>query len=136
MATFAWLLVGPVMCCRPVTAHREADNGVEIAYVIPKEGALMWFDQMAIPADAANVKEANTFLNYIMRPEVIAKASNYVYYANGNKASQPLLEEDLINDPGVYPTEDATKGLYAKLAYSPKAQRVATRLWTKVTTGQ
>lgn len=114
----------------------EADNGVSVAYSIPKEGALMWFDQMAIPADAANVEEAHTFLNYIMRPEVMAKASNYVYYANGNKASQPLLEEDLINDPGVYPTEEATKGLYTKLAYDPKTQRVATRIWTKVTTGQ
>ena len=114
----------------------EADNGVSVAYSIPTEGALMWFDQMAIPADAANAEEAHIFLNYIMRPEVIAKASNYVYYANGNKASIPLLEEDLINDPGVYPTEEATKGLYAKLAYDPKAQRLATRLWTKVTTGQ
>ena len=114
----------------------EADNGVSIAYSIPTEGALMWFDQMAIPADAANSKEAHMFLNYIMRPEVIAKASNYVYYANGNKASQPLLEEDLIGDPGVYPTPEATKALYAKLAYDPKTQRLATRLWTKVTTGQ
>ncbi|MGB7288165.1 MAG: polyamine ABC transporter substrate-binding protein, partial [Salaquimonas sp.] len=82
----------------------EADNGVTVAYSIPNEGAMMWFDQMAITADAVNVKEATMFLDYIMRPEVIAKASNYVYYANGNKASQPLLEEDLINDPGVYPT--------------------------------
>lgn len=114
----------------------EADNGVTIAYSIPAEGALMWFDQMAIPADATNVEEAHLFLNYIMRPEVMAKASNYVYYANGNKASQPLLEEDLINDPGVYPTAEATKGLYAKLAYDPKTQRIATRIWTKVTTGQ
>jgi len=114
----------------------EADNGVSVAYSIPSEGALMWFDQMAIPADAANAEEAHIFLNYIMRPEVIAKASNYVYYANGNEASKPLLEEDLINDPGVYPTEEATKGLYTKLAYDPKTQRLATRLWTKVTTGQ
>lgn len=114
----------------------EAENGVSVAYSIPSEGALMWFDQMAIPADAANVKEAHMFLNYIMRPEVIAKASNYVYYANGNKASQPLLEKDLIEDQGVYPTEQATKGLYTKLAYDAKTQRLATRLWTKVTTGQ
>jgi putrescine transport system substrate-binding protein len=114
----------------------EADNGVHVAYTIPKEGALMWFDQMAIPADAKNTEEALTFLNYIMRPEVIAKASNYVYYANGNKASQPLLEEDLINDPGVYPTPEATERLYIKTAYDPKTQRIATRLWTKVTTGQ
>lgn len=114
----------------------EAKAGVTIAYSIPTEGALMWFDQMAIPKDAANVDEAHTFLNYIMRAEAIAKASNYVYYANGNLASQPLLEEDLITDPGVYPTEEATKGLYIKLAYDPKTQRIATRLWTKVVTGQ
>ncbi|MCB1384899.1 MAG: polyamine ABC transporter substrate-binding protein [Nitratireductor sp.] len=114
----------------------EADNGVEVAYSIPKEGALMWFDQMAIPADATNVEEAHTFLNYIMRPEVMAKASNYVQYANGNKASMALLEPDLLNDPGVYPTEEATKKLYTKLAYDPKTQRLATRLWTKITTGQ
>lgn len=114
----------------------EADAGVSIAYSIPSEGALMWFDQMAIPKDAANVEEAHIFLDYIMRAETIAKASNYVYYANGNLASQPLLEEDLITDPGVYPTEEATKGLYIKLAYDPKTQRTATRLWTKVVTGQ
>lgn len=114
----------------------EADAGVSVAYSIPSEGALMWFDQMAIPVEAKNVEEAHTFLNYIMRPEVIAKATNYVYYANGNKASQPLLEEDLIQDPGVYPTEEASKGLYIKLAYDAKTQRIATRLWTKVTTGQ
>lgn len=113
----------------------EAKAGVEIAYSIPTEGAMTWFDQMAIPADAKNVEEATIFLNYIMRPEVIAKASNYVYYANGNKASQELLEEDLIKDPGVYPTEEVTKRLYTKLAYDAKTQRIVTRIWTKVVTG-
>ncbi|MCB1463663.1 MAG: polyamine ABC transporter substrate-binding protein [Nitratireductor sp.] len=114
----------------------EADQGVEISYTIPKEGALMWFDQMAIPTDAKNVDEAHQFLNYIMRPEVIAKASNYVYYANGNKASQPLLEEDLIGDPTIYPDAETTQKLYVKLPYSPKANRLVTRIWTRVTTGQ
>ena len=114
----------------------EADQGIEVAYSIPKEGAQLWFDQMVIPADAKNVEEAHIFLNYIMRPEVIAKATNYVYYANGNKASQPLLEEDLIGDPTIYPDEETTKKLYAKPPYSPKANRIVTRAWTKVTTGQ
>jgi putrescine transport system substrate-binding protein len=114
----------------------EADAGVTIAYSIPAEGALMWFDQMAIPADAKNVEEAHTFLNYIMKPEVIAKASNYIAYANGNKASQAFIDEEILNDPGVYPTEAATERLYTKLAYDPKTQRLVTRLWTKVTTGQ
>ncbi len=83
----------------------EAKKGVEVGYAIPKEGALMWFDQMAIPSDAKNVAEAHEFLNYLMKPEVIAKASNYVYYANGNKASQPLLEKEVIEDPAIYPDE-------------------------------
>ena len=65
----------------------EADQGVTVAYVAPKEGTQMWFDQMAIPADAPNVDEAHEFLNFIMEPEVIAKATNYVYFANGNLAS-------------------------------------------------
>jgi putrescine transport system substrate-binding protein len=114
----------------------EADQEVEVAYAIPKQGAQMWFDQMAIPADARNVDEALAFLNYIMRPEVIAKASNYVYYANGNKASQPLLEPDLIGDPTIYPDEETAAKLYAKLPYDPKTNRLVTRLWTKIKTGQ
>lgn len=113
----------------------EADNGVEIAYSIPKEGALMWFDQMAIPTDAPHGDNAHAFLDYMMRPEVIAKASNYVYYANGNKDSQPLLEEDVLKDPAIYPSEEALQKLYIKLAYPPKVQRVATRVWTKVKSG-
>ena len=114
----------------------EADNGVEIAYTIPKEGAKLWFDQMAIPADAKDVDAAHKFINYMMKPEVIAKASNYVYYANGNKASQPLLEEDLINDPTIYPDEETTNRLYTTQPYDPKTNRLVTRIWTKVTTGQ
>lgn len=114
----------------------EAKNGVEISYAIPKEGALMWFDQMAIPADAKNVAEAHIFLDYIMRAEVIAKATNYVYYANGNKASQPLLEKDIIEDPAVYPDAATSAKLYTLQPYDPKTTRVITRAWTKIKTGQ
>ncbi|MEP0519306.1 MAG: polyamine ABC transporter substrate-binding protein [Hyphomicrobiales bacterium] len=114
----------------------EANNGVTVEYRIPKQGALMWFDQMAIPADAKNVDEAHEFLNYIMRPDVIAKASNYVYYANGNKASQPLLDKEVIDDPAIYPSAEATENLFTVTAFPPRAQRVLTRAWTKVKTGQ
>ena len=114
----------------------EAENGVIINYVAPDEGALMWFDQMAIPADAPHAENAHIFLNYIMKPEVMAKASNYVYYANGNKASQEFLEEDVIGDPAIYPTPAALQTLYTTSPYSPKVQRVVTRLWTKVKSGQ
>jgi len=114
----------------------EAKNGVEIGYAIPKEGALMWFDQMAIPADAKHVDDAHKFLNFIMRPDVIAKATNYVYYANGNKASQPLLEKDIIEDPAVYPDAKTSAKLYTLTPYDPKTTRVITRSWTKIKTGQ
>lgn len=114
----------------------EANNGVTVNYVSPDEGALMWFDQMAIPADAPHPENALTFLNYIMDPQVMAKASNYVYYANGNKASQEFLEEDVIGDPAIYPTPAALETLYTVTPYPPKVQRVVTRLWTKVKSGQ
>ena len=114
----------------------EADQGVVIDYSIPKEGAQMWFDQMAIPADAPHVEEAHEFLNYIMRPEVIAKASNYVFYANGNKASQALLDEEVIGDPAVYPDEETMANLFTTVPLDPKTQRRVTRSWTKIVTGQ
>ena len=114
----------------------EADNGVEIDFSIPEQGAQMWFDNMAILADAENVEEAHEFINYIMRPEVIAKATNYVYYANGNEASKPLLEEDITGDPAIYPPEDVMAKLYTTTPFGPREQRTLTRTWTDVKTGQ
>ncbi len=113
----------------------EADKGVEIAYHIPKEGAQMWFDQMAIPVDAPNPEGAHKFLNFMMEPENAAAASNYVYYANGNKASQEFLEEDVIGDPAIYPDEETLNNLFTTTPFEPKVQRVVTRLWTKIKSG-
>ncbi|MEM1039288.1 MAG: polyamine ABC transporter substrate-binding protein [Pseudomonadota bacterium] len=114
----------------------EAKAGVEVGYSIPAEGAGMWFDQMAIPADAKNVAEAHEFLNYIMKPEVIAKASNYVYYANGNKTSQDLLEKEVLEDPAIYPPAETLVKLYTFKPYDARTTRTVTRAWTKVKTGQ
>ena len=113
----------------------EAENGVEIAYNAPSEGALMWFDQMAIPADAPNPDGAHKFLNFILDANNMAAASNYVYYANGNKASQQFLEEDVITDPAIYPNAETLKNLYTTSPYGPKVQRKVTRLWTKIKSG-
>lgn len=114
----------------------EAKQGVEIDYSVPKEGALMWFDVMAIPADAKNVDEAHQFINYILRPEVAAKASNFVTYANGNKASQALIDPAITGNPSIYPDAATLAKLYTITAASPKEQRVMTRTWTKIVTGQ
>ena len=96
----------------------------------------MWFDQMAIPADAKHLDEAHEFLNYIMRPEVAAKASNYIYYADGNKAAQQFIDKEIVDNPAIYPDEATLAKLFTVLPYDSKAQRLATRTWTKVVTGQ
>jgi len=113
----------------------EADNGVEIAYNAPVEGAQMWFDMMAIPADAPNPDGALKFINFMMDPENAAAASNYVYYANGNLASQKDLLPDVIGDPAIYPDAKTLENLYTTSPYEPKVQRVVTRLWTKIKSG-
>ena len=114
----------------------EAKNGNTVVYTIPKEGAPMWFDQMAIPADAKNKDEAYEFINYILRPEVIAKASNYVSYANGNIDSQKLLDESVLNDTAIYPDKETMKGLFAILNPAAKQQRVVNRSWTRIKSGK
>jgi len=131
-AAFGWS--GDVLQARDRAA--EANAGNTIAYKIPKEGALMWFDQMAVPSDAPNPELAHQFIDYIMRAYVAAAASNYVNYANGNKAAQGLLNDGVINDPAIYPSNETMKNLYSVTAYAPKVNRVVTRLWTKVKTGQ
>ena len=113
----------------------EADNGVEIAYNAFAEGSLMWFDQMAIPTDAPNPEGAHVFLNFIMDAQNMAAASNYVYFANGNKASQEFLLEDVIGDPAIYPDAATVENLYTFSPYPARVQRVVTRLWTKVKSG-
>ena len=113
----------------------EAGNGVNISYVIPKEGTYMWFDNLAIPADAKNVAEAHEFINFLMRPEVIAKASNYVQYANGNLASKPLLDPAVLDNPSVYPDDATVKKLFTISPYDPRSQRVLNRIWTQIKTG-
>ncbi|MEO3998156.1 polyamine ABC transporter substrate-binding protein [Mesorhizobium sp. CAU 1732] len=114
----------------------EADQGVVVGYVIPKEGAEMWFDQMAIPADAKNVDEAHEFLNFIMKPEIAAKATNYVYFPNGNEASQEFIDAEIMDDPAIYPDDETLAKLWTVSPYDARTQRLVTRTWTRIVTGQ
>jgi putrescine transport system substrate-binding protein len=114
----------------------EAKNDVEIQYIIPREGALMWFDSFAIPADAKNVAEAHEFINYMMRPEVAAANTNFVSYASGNAAARQLVDPAILNNPGIYPDEATFKRLFTNTAYDERSQRTITRLWTRVKTGR
>lgn len=108
----------------------EAKNGVEVSYVIPKEGAQLWFDQMVIPADAPNVDNAHTFINYLMQPSVIAKASDYVFYANGIKDSIPLISKEISEDKTIYPDQATMDKLFTKILYQPRLQKAINRMWT------
>jgi putrescine transport system substrate-binding protein len=114
----------------------EAKNGVEIGYAIPKEGAQLWFDNLVIPKDARNVAEAHALINFLLKPEVAAKNSNLVSYANGNGASRPLIDKAILDDKTIYPDEPTMKSLYTITAHDQKTQRLLNRLWTRIKTGK
>ena len=114
----------------------EAGNGNKIGYSIPKEGANLWFDMLAIPADAENVDNAHKLIDYFLRPDVIAAISDYVAYANPNQPAQTLVDEAIRTDPGIYPSQEVLDKLYIGDIRPLKIQRVMTRAWTKVKSGQ
>ena len=114
----------------------EAGKGVEIAFSIPREGANLWFDLLAIPADASNVAEAHAFLNYLLEPKVIAQVSDYVGYANPNLAAGEFMDPQLKSNESVYPPQAVLDNLYISAELPPKVQRQMTRAWTKVKSGK
>ena len=114
----------------------EAENGNVIRYTIPKEGAVLWFDMMTIPAGAPNVENAHKLMNFLMRPEIIADVTNYVWYANPNKAADEFVEAEIRNDTSIYPTDEVMKKLYIMEGRPQDAQRLMTRTWTSVKSGR
>jgi putrescine transport system substrate-binding protein len=117
---------------------RAAESGktTDIRYVIPREGALMWFDTLAIPADAAHPVNAHAFINYLLRPDVAAANSNFVNYATANVAALPQVSEELRNDAGIYPTPEVKERLQPNLAKSAEFTRLLNRAWTRFVTGR
>ncbi|HEY6641301.1 polyamine ABC transporter substrate-binding protein [Povalibacter sp.] len=114
----------------------EAGKPLDIRYSIPKEGALMWFDTLAIPADAAHPGNAHKLINYLLQPEVAAANSNFVKYANAITAATPLLDESLRSDVSIYPTPEVKARLQPNLTKSPDFTRTLNRTWTRFVTGQ
>jgi len=114
----------------------EAGREIDIRYVIPREGALMWFDTLAIPADAAHPGNAHAFINYLLRPDVAAANSDFVNYATANAAALKLVNEDLRNDAGIYPTPEVKERLQPNLAKSAEFTRLLNRSWTRFVTGR
>ena len=113
----------------------EAENGQVIEYVIPDEGTNMWFDMMALPKDAKNIDNAYKFIDYMMRADVAANNVNYVWYASGNSAANPMIDPDVLSHPGIYPTDAAKEKLFVVPAYDAKTDRVINRTWSRFTAG-
>ena len=129
---FAW--AGDVL--QAADRASESGNGVQIEYRIPKEGTLMWFDMLAIPADAPNPGNAHKFLNYILKPEVIAEISNKVNFANANIPSKSLIKADSLNNPDIYPEEELMRKLFLAKILPPDIDRVMTRQWVDIKSQQ
>jgi putrescine transport system substrate-binding protein len=117
-------------------ASDNAAEGVEVNYVIPKEGAATLFDFLAIPVDAPHPDNAHKFINYILEPKVVAAITNYVFYANPNLASLPFVDEEVKSNPGIYPPADTLAKAFVMKAHSPEFEEVLTRTWTRIKTGQ
>ena len=115
---------------------KEAKNGVNVSFSIPKEGAMAFFDVFAMPADAKNKDEAYQFLNYLLRPDVVAHISDHVFYANANKEATSLVSAEVRDNPGIYPPADVRAKLFTLKVQDPKIDRVRTRAWTKVKSGK
>jgi putrescine transport system substrate-binding protein len=114
----------------------EAGKGIEIAYSIPSEGANLWFDMLAIPVDAGNPQEAHALINFLLDPAAIAGVSDYVGYANANTRAGELMDQDVRNDESVYPPQAVLDKLFISAELPVKVQRLMTRSWTKVKSGQ
>jgi len=114
----------------------EAEDGPTINYVIPEEGTIVWFDIMTIPADAPNPDVANRFINFLLQPEVMAGITNYVAYANAVPASLEFVDEEIANDPGIFPTEDVAARLFSVGSVTPEYERIRSNAWQRVRSGQ
>jgi len=130
--TLGWS--GDVLQARDRSA--EANNKVEVAYKIPREGAVMFFDMLAIPRDAKNVANAYAFIDYLLRPDVAAKNTNYVNYASSNAASVSMVKPEILADPGIYPTAEVKPKLNVDLAESDAFTQQLTATWTRFKAGQ
>lgn len=117
-------------------AAADANQGNEVAYTIPSQGALQWFDMFAIPADAQNVDNAHAFINFMLRPDIAAANTNYVFYASGNAAALELIDDAVKTDPAIYPPADVAAKLFNLKAHTPAYDELLTRSWTRVKTGQ
>jgi len=120
-----------------VAKSRAADAGIKmnLAYFVPKTGAPAWFDLWTIPADSKNVENAHVFIDFLLRPEVVAACTNFIGYANANKAATPFVDPAIAGDPAVYPDAETLSRLYTPKPQTAEQDAAITRVWTEIKTG-
>lgn len=120
-----------------VAKARAAEAGIDIdlAYFVPKTGAPAWFDLWCLPADAANVDNGYRFIDFLLRPDVVAKCTDFIGYANANKAATPLVDPSISGDPAIYPDTETLTRLYTPKPQTPEQEEQLTRIWTEIKTG-
>ncbi len=109
----------------------EAGRGVDVRYIAPREGAQLWFDVFAIPADAPNPAEAHAFIDFMLRPKVIAAVTNHTSYPNAVPASRAMIDAAILDDPGIYPPAAVQAGFFTIGPVPQKATRARSRMWTR-----
>jgi putrescine transport system substrate-binding protein len=114
---------------------KEVGAHVDLAYYVPREGTLYWFDGVFIPSDAPHPGNAHLFLNYLLRPEVIGAISNETRYANANRLSFPYMLPEVASDPATYPAQEDRERAVIGFIYGPKVERRRTRAWSRIKTG-
>ena len=119
-----------------ISRAEEAGNGIELAYVVPREGGNLWFDMLSIPSDAKNVEQAHAFIDYLLQPQVIAAVSEYVGYANANTQADALMDEQVRQNPSIYPSAAVQQRLYVSSELPPEVMRWITRSWNKLKSGR
>ncbi|MDP3815443.1 polyamine ABC transporter substrate-binding protein [Pseudomonas sp.] len=114
----------------------QAGNGVKIEYSLPKEGAPVWFDTLVLLKDAPHPTQGLAFIDYLMRPQVVAPITDYLHYPNGNRSATALVSAATRNNPAVYPPAETMARLYTLEPLPKKTERIRTRVWSRVKSGQ
>jgi len=115
---------------------RAVGINVNLAFTVPKEGANQNFTSLLIPEGAPHPDAAYQFINFILRPDVIAEITNEIFYGNDNLASRSLVNPIILNDPTLYPTPAIEARLFRSVEASAAAERIRTRTWTRVKTAK
>jgi putrescine transport system substrate-binding protein len=115
---------------------REDGTGAHLAFTLPKEGSNITYNAFLIPASAPHPEAAHKFLNFILEPQVIAEITNDIHYGNDNLAARPFVRSEILSDPAVYPPPELRARLYLPAELGPDYDRLRTRVWTHIKTGQ